>query len=123
MPSISFSPVRRLTERTGKLNYAKKGHYRGGGANHDTSRRVLMSLREKLEATRAASASRVPADKRAIMERATADLRASGILKNVAAVGQVAPAFTAPDYDGRVLSSHELLARGPLVISFFRGAW
>ena len=24
-PSISFSPVRRLTERTGKLNYAKKG--------------------------------------------------------------------------------------------------
>jgi hypothetical protein len=80
-------------------------------------------LKEKLEATRAASASRVPADKRAIMERATADLRASGILKNVAAVGQVAPAFTAPDYDGRVLSSHELLARGPLVISFFRGAW
>ena len=80
-----------------------------------------MSLKEKLEATRAASASRVPADKRAIMERATADLRASGILKNVAAVGQVAPAFTAPDYDGRVLSSHELLARGPLVLSFFRG--
>jgi hypothetical protein len=39
-PSISFSPVRRLTERTGKLNYAKKGHYRGGGANHDSSRRV-----------------------------------------------------------------------------------
>ena len=38
-----------------------------------------MSLKEKLEATRAASASRVPADKRAIMERATADLRASGI--------------------------------------------
>jgi len=32
-----------------------------------------MSLKEKLEATRAASASRVPADKRAIMERATAD--------------------------------------------------
>jgi hypothetical protein len=39
-PSISFSPVRRLTERTGKLNYAKKRHYRVGGANHDSSRRV-----------------------------------------------------------------------------------
>ena len=82
-----------------------------------------MSLKEKLEASRAAAASRVPADIRAIMQRATVDLRASGILKKVAAVGQVAPAFTAPDYDGRVFSSHELLARGPMVVSFFRGAW
>ena len=40
LPSISFSPVRRLTERSGKLNYAKKEHHRGGGANHDSSRRV-----------------------------------------------------------------------------------
>ena len=82
-----------------------------------------MSLKEKLEATRALSESRVPADKRAIMERATADLRASGILRRVAAVGQMAPAFAAPNYDGRAISSKELLAGGPLVLSFFRGAW
>lgn len=82
-----------------------------------------MSLMEKLKATRAASVSRVPADKRVIMEKATADLRASGILKKVAAAGQMAPTFTAPSYDGRVISSNELLARGPLVVSFFRGAW
>jgi hypothetical protein len=82
-----------------------------------------MSLKEKLEATRALTESRVPADKRAIMERATADLRASGILHRVAAVGQMAPAFAAPNYDGRTISSKELLAAGPLVLSFFRGAW
>jgi hypothetical protein len=82
-----------------------------------------MSLKEKLEATRALSAARVPHDKHAIMERATADLRASGILQKVAAVGQTAPAFAAPNYDGRTVSSGELLARGPLVVSFFRGAW
>jgi len=82
-----------------------------------------MSLSEKLEATRAASAARVPADKRAIMARATSDLRASGILKKVLAVGQSMPAFTAPNYDGRTIASSDLLARGPLVISFFRGAW
>ena len=83
----------------------------------------LMSLKEKLEATRTASVLRVPANLLAIMERATADLRATGILKKVAAVGQTAPTFTAPNYDGRVVSSKELLARGPVVVSFFRGAW
>ena len=82
-----------------------------------------MSLNEKLDATRAASAARVPPEKRAIMARATADLRASGILKKVLAVGQAAPLFTAPNHDGLMISSRDLLARGPLVISFFRGAW
>jgi hypothetical protein len=82
-----------------------------------------MSLKEKLEATRALADARIPPDKRAIMERATADLRASGILRNVAAVGQVAPAFAAANYDSRTISSVELLAGGPLVVSFFRGAW
>ena len=84
---------------------------------------LSMSLKEKLEATRALSESRVPAETRAIMERATADLRASGSLRRVAAVGQMAPAFVAPNYDGRTISSKELLAGGPLVLSFFRGAW
>jgi hypothetical protein len=82
-----------------------------------------MSLREKLEATRALAANRIPADKREIMERATSALRASGILQRVAAVGEMAPAFTAANYDGRTISLSELLARGPLVLSFFRGSW
>jgi hypothetical protein len=80
-----------------------------------------MSLKEKLDATRAAS--RVPPEKRAIMERATADLRASGIMTGIAAVGDTAPIFWAPNYDGRVVDSRDLLARGHLVVSFFRGAW
>ena len=82
-----------------------------------------MSLKERLDATRAASAARVPADKRAIMTRATADLRASGILQKVLAVGQPAPEFSAPNHDGRMIASRDLIERGPLVISFFRGAW
>jgi hypothetical protein len=82
-----------------------------------------MSLKEKLDATRAASAARRPSEVRAVMDRATADLRASGILKKVAAIGQTAPTFSAPNCDGRIISSKELLAKGPVVLSFFRGAW
>lgn len=82
-----------------------------------------MSLKEKLEATRTLAAARIPADKRDIMVRATNALRASGMLQKVAAVGAEAPAFSAANYDGRTLSSGELLWRGPLVMSFFRGSW
>lgn len=82
-----------------------------------------MSLKEKLDATRAASAARVPPEKRAIMHRATTDLRASGILKNVLAVGQPVPSFAALDHNSRLIASRDLLADGPLVVSFFRGSW
>jgi hypothetical protein len=82
-----------------------------------------MSLKERLDATRAASAARVPPDKRAIMDRATADLRASGILSGVAAVGQMAPTFAAQNHDGLTVTSAGFLANGPLVLSFFRGSW
>jgi peroxiredoxin len=33
------------------------------------------------------------------------------------------PAFTLQDVDGNRVSSTELLARGPLVVSFYRGTW
>lgn len=82
-----------------------------------------MSLKTKLEETRAASAKRVPPDKQAIMHRATNELRASGILATVTGVGQKAPVFTGQAHDGRSISSADLLGRGPLVLSFFRGAW
>jgi AhpC/TSA family len=82
-----------------------------------------MSLKETLDSTRAAAVARRGPEIRAIMDRATADLRASDILKKIVAVGQPAPSFSAPNYDGNVISSKELLAEGPLVLSFFRGAW
>ena len=82
-----------------------------------------MSLADKLAATRAASAGRIPADRAAIMERATEDLRKSGILDRIVPVGGRAPAFELANHDGRRISSAELLAGGPLVVSFFRGSW
>jgi peroxiredoxin len=37
--------------------------------------------------------------------------------------GQPGPAFTLANQDGVDVSSAALVARGPLVISFFRGRW
>ena len=82
-----------------------------------------MTLTEKLGAQRAASAGRLPPATAAIMKRATEDVRASGILQKVVAVGQRMPDFAAASHDGQQVSSRDLLARGPLIVSFFRGAW
>jgi hypothetical protein len=82
-----------------------------------------MSLEDKLAAARAAAASRVPPDRQAIMHRATEDLRSSGILDRIVPVGGRMPAFDIANHDGRRVSSEDLLAGGPLVLSFFRGSW
>jgi hypothetical protein len=82
-----------------------------------------MALKEKLDETRAASAKRIPEEARAIMHRATHDLRASGILAKVVGTGQSMPTFVGTSHDGREVSSASLLQRGPLVLSFFRGHW
>lgn len=82
-----------------------------------------MSLEEKLAATRAASAQRIPADRAAIMEHATADLRKSGMMNGILKVGARMPAFELANHDGQRISSRDLVANGPLVLSFFRGSW
>jgi len=55
--------------------------------------------------------------------RGRADLRASGILDRVVKVGERAPDFTLPSIDGVPVSLAELLVKGPVVLSFFRGRW
>ena len=64
---------------------------------------------------------RIPLDKRAIMHRATDDLRASGIMHGVSKVGYPLPGFALKNAFGQEVRSSELLAKGPLVLTVFRG--
>jgi len=57
------------------------------------------------------------------MHRASAELKASGIETRALMVGARAPAFSLSNQDQVQVSSENLLQRGPLVISFFRGHW
>src|SRR2546428_12088530 len=82
-----------------------------------------MTLQEKLDTMREASKTRIPPEARAIMQRSIDDLRASGIMNRIAKAGQPAPDFTLPNGSSRPVSLKELLARGPLVLSFYRGRW
>jgi hypothetical protein len=82
-----------------------------------------MMLKEKLDTMREAAKTRIPPDARTIMERSIEELRASGIMDRVVKVGQSAPDFTLPNTVGQPITLKELLARGPLVLSFYRGRW
>ncbi|GBR10308.1 AhpC/TSA family protein [Asaia siamensis] len=57
------------------------------------------------------------------MHRATAELVASGAAEKALKAGDKAPVFTLNDPEGNTVSSADLLAKGPLVISFYRGVW
>ena len=82
-----------------------------------------MALSENLDSIRQMAKTRIPPEARAIMERSVDELRASGIMARVAKVGQPAPDFTLPSAAGEEVSLKALRARGPVVLSFYRGRW
>lgn len=82
-----------------------------------------MSLQEQLDALRAQSQTRIPPEAQAVMRHSVEDVRASGILSRVPKVGDRAPDFTLPNAAGQPVSLAGLLAKGPVVVSFYRGRW
>jgi hypothetical protein len=82
-----------------------------------------MQLEQRLEAIRTMAKTRIPADAQAIMRQSIEDLRASGIMERVAKRGAPAPDFTLPNAAGKPVALKELVARGPVVLSFYRGRW
>ena len=82
-----------------------------------------MSLQSELNVLKAQFEAKAQPDALAVMHRATEDLRRSGILERALKVGDKAPDFALPDGNGTIVSSKDLLAKGPLVVSFYRGVW
>jgi peroxiredoxin len=87
-----------------------------------------MALQDRLDAFKADfEAGRLPlkppAEALDVMHRATAALIESGQAQRARRAGDIAPEFTLHDPDDKEVSSRDLLAKGPLVVSFYRGVW
>ncbi len=82
-----------------------------------------MSLKDELKALRERAEAKRPAEIVATMHRAVDELRASGAPARVLKPGVPAPPFALPNAEGRIVDSTALLARGPLVVTFYRGRW
>jgi peroxiredoxin len=84
---------------------------------------MSTNLSQQLAEYLAGWMQRVPADRRAAMERHIAHLSESGIGKRAKRVGDAAPNIVLPDVHGRSLDVSRLLAQGPVVVTFYRGGW
>jgi peroxiredoxin len=83
-----------------------------------------LPLQTKLDQLRAEFETNLaPPDVVAGIHKATAELIASGAGQQALKAGDQAPVFVLPDADGRLTSSRDLLLRGPLVVTFYRGIW
>lgn len=81
------------------------------------------SFFDKLAALRHASCDQIPTPQLAVLTRATARLRRSGILQKSLQPGETAPNFQFIDHDNNQRSLYSLLETGPVVLNFFRGFW
>ncbi|MCX4162437.1 MULTISPECIES: peroxiredoxin-like family protein [Paraburkholderia] len=87
-----------------------------------------MSLQDKLDAFKADFKAgkppyNAPADIHPIMERATAELIATGQASRAVKAGDRAPDFNLKDQEDNEVSLAGLLKKGPLVVTFYRGVW
>lgn len=87
-----------------------------------------MTLQARLDAFKADFQAgkppyNVPPEVIQTMHRATAELIASGAAARALKAGDKAPSCTLNDPEGQPVSSADLLAKGPLVVSFYRGMW
>ena len=83
----------------------------------------MHTLQQQLADYQAGFKDRVPAERVAMMEAATANLRATGIEATALATGAALPALSLPDALGQPVELRALNRAGPLVIIFYRGGW
>lgn len=82
-----------------------------------------MGLRQELDAQRAKFFASAPADEAEVIRRTDVALAAQGIERRIPKPGDPAPPFALPNVHGRTIDSAGLLAKGPLIVVFYRGGW
>ncbi|OPG10445.1 alkyl hydroperoxide reductase [Streptomyces sp. GKU 895] len=83
----------------------------------------MTTLNAELRTFFEARQQQIPAEIREIMQRASQELAASGQADRALTVGTPAPRFSLPSATGQTLTLDDLLAQGPVVLTFYRGAW
>jgi hypothetical protein len=82
-----------------------------------------MTLKQKIEAYKEGFKKKAPQEAQEIMHRATNDLQNSPQMINTIKVGDMAPDFSLKNTANNDIVLSDLLDRGPVVLSFYRGRW
>ena len=82
-----------------------------------------MSLKAQIDAFNVQKEANLPADVLALMNTTNEELIAQHIKNNAQQVGDKVENFTLANHLGKNVELVDLLKKGPVVISFYRGAW
>ncbi|MEU8780763.1 peroxiredoxin-like family protein [Streptomyces sp. NPDC048637] len=82
-----------------------------------------MSLHDELTTFFRTRYPELPASAREVMERAGRELTDSGLAAQALQTGDTAPRFSLPTATGATVTLDALLSAGPVVLTFYRGAW
>jgi peroxiredoxin len=84
---------------------------------------LKATLREELDERRLNMRRFVPKPTQAINDQVVEEFRAQGLAQRALKAGDRAPEFALPDVNGKAVRSADLLANGPLIVTFLRGRW
>ena len=82
-----------------------------------------MSLKEKLDRRRTRFRETAPTEVLSVMDAATQRLVDSDLASKILGEGEALPEFELSNVDGTLIRSSDLLSRGKLVLSIYRGVW
>ena len=82
-----------------------------------------MSLKAQIDAYNVQKEANLPADVLALMNTTNEELIAQHVRDNALQVGQKVENFSLANQRGDTVELTELLAKGPVIISFYRGGW
>ncbi|MGG8495825.1 peroxiredoxin-like family protein [Tenacibaculum sp. TC6] len=82
-----------------------------------------MNLVEELKNKKEAASKNIPKDIWDVMVRSTQDLIAKNLSDNALKVGDTMLDFELPNAVGNTISLSDKLAKGKVIISFYRGGW
>ena len=80
-------------------------------------------VKQALEAFQKESAAKAPAERLKIYEEGIEYVKKSGVVEKALKVGDKAPDFALPDASGKTVKLSALLEQGPVVVTWYRGAW
>lgn len=83
----------------------------------------IMSLKAQIDAYNVQKEAKLPAEVLALMNTTNEELIAQHVRDNALQVGQKVENFSLVNHRGDTVELSKLLANGPVIISFYRGAW
>ncbi|MEO9273454.1 peroxiredoxin-like family protein [Marinomonas sp. 5E14-1] len=82
-----------------------------------------MSLQDQIAEYKAAFVKKAPLEVQELMKQVTKDLAETGIVDKAPKVSEKLSAFSLPNQNGETVNLEDLLVKGPVVMTFYRGGW